>query len=36
MTDAAQPERDQIAALEAENARLVALLEQHGIDWRAS
>ncbi len=23
-----------IAALQAENARLVALLEAHGIDWR--
>lgn len=34
MANASPPERDFIAALKAENARLVALLEQHGIDWR--
>ncbi|WP_157271091.1 TOTE conflict system archaeo-eukaryotic primase domain-containing protein [Azohydromonas aeria] len=34
MANASQPERDLIAALKTENARLVALLEQHGIDWR--
>jgi hypothetical protein len=34
MADAPLPERDLIAALKSENARLVALLEQHGIDWR--
>ena len=27
-------ERDPLAALEAENARLIALLEQQGIAWR--
>ncbi|QDI04328.1 TOTE conflict system archaeo-eukaryotic primase domain-containing protein [Xanthomonas cerealis] len=27
-------ERDALAALRAENARLVALLESHGIEWR--
>jgi superfamily II DNA or RNA helicase len=27
-------ERDAFAALQAENARLVALLESHGIEWR--
>ena len=27
-------ERDQLAALQAENARLVALLDGHGIEWR--
>lgn len=27
-------ERDRLAALEAENARLIALLEQQGITWR--
>ena len=27
-------ERDQVAALHAENARLIAVLEAHGIDWR--
>lgn len=27
-------ERDQLAALQAENARLIALLEDHGIEWR--
>ncbi|MEI8029948.1 MAG: DEAD/DEAH box helicase family protein [Comamonadaceae bacterium] len=27
-------ERDQLAALHAENARLIALLEDHGIEWR--
>jgi hypothetical protein len=26
-------ERDQLAALQAENARLVALLKGHGIEW---
>jgi hypothetical protein len=26
-------ERDRLAALQAENARLIALLESHGIDW---
>lgn len=34
MANAAPPERDLLSALKAENARLVALLEQHGIDWR--
>lgn len=29
-------ERDALTALQAENARLVALLESHGIQWRAS
>ncbi len=28
-------EREAFAALQAENARLVALLESHGIEWRA-
>lgn len=27
-------ERDQLAALRGENARLIALLEDHGIEWR--
>ena len=27
-------ERDQLAALQAENARLIAVLESHGIKWR--
>lgn len=27
-------ERDLLAALQAENARLVALLESHGVEWR--
>lgn len=27
-------ERDSLAALQAENNRLVALLEQHGLEWR--
>lgn len=27
-------ERDQLAALQAENARLIALLDGHGIEWR--
>lgn len=27
--------RDEISALLAENARLIALLESHGIEWRA-
>jgi len=27
-------ERDQVAALQAENARLIAVLESHGIEWR--
>ena len=27
-------ERDQFAALQGENARLIALLEDHGIEWR--
>ena len=26
--------RDDLAALEAENIRLIALLEAHGIEWR--
>lgn len=34
MANASPPERDLIAALKAENARLVALLEQHGIAAR--
>jgi hypothetical protein len=25
---------DRLAALQAENARLIALLESHGIEWR--
>jgi hypothetical protein len=29
-------DRDDLASLRAENARLVALLEAHGIDWRLS
>ncbi|MGQ0621026.1 MAG: TOTE conflict system archaeo-eukaryotic primase domain-containing protein [Panacagrimonas sp.] len=29
-----QPETDELAGLQAENARLVALLESHSIDWR--
>ncbi|CAG9180629.1 hypothetical protein LMG23992_04290 [Cupriavidus laharis] len=29
-------DRDAFAALQAENARLIALLEAHGIDWRMS
>jgi hypothetical protein len=28
------PDRAIIEALKAENARLIALLESHGIDWR--
>lgn len=28
------PGRDDLAALQGENARLIALLESHGIDWR--
>lgn len=28
-------DQEAIAALQAENARLVALLEAHGIAWRA-
>jgi hypothetical protein len=27
-------ERDQLAALQGENARLFALLDCHGIEWR--
>lgn len=27
-------ERDQLAALQGENARLIALLDGHGIEWR--
>jgi len=27
-------ERDQLAVLQAENARLISLLEAHGIEWR--
>jgi superfamily II DNA or RNA helicase len=30
----AMPEHNAFAALQAENARLVALLESHGIEWR--
>ena len=29
-------DRDELEALRAENARLIALLESHGIEWRAS
>ncbi len=29
-------EHDELAALQAENARLIALLEAHAIEWRAS
>jgi superfamily II DNA or RNA helicase len=29
-------ERDQLAALQAENERLASLLDSHGIDWRQS
>lgn len=36
MADAPMPHRDLIATLKTENARLVALLEQHGIDWQES
>lgn len=28
------PDRDDLSALRAENARLIALLEAHGIEWR--
>ena len=28
-------ERDELAALQAENARLITLLEAHGIEWRS-
>jgi hypothetical protein len=28
------PNRDEHSALQAENARLIALLESHGIEWR--
>lgn len=28
------PDGDELAALKAENARLIALLESHGIEWR--
>lgn len=27
-------DHDELAALQAENARLIAMLESHGIDWR--
>ncbi|MFZ4539198.1 TOTE conflict system archaeo-eukaryotic primase domain-containing protein [Propionivibrio sp.] len=27
-------ERDQLTALQKENARLIALLEDHGVEWR--
>ncbi len=27
-------ERDQLAALQGENTRLIALLEDNGIEWR--
>ena len=27
-------ERDQLTALQAENARLIALTDGHGIEWR--
>lgn len=27
-------ERDQLAALQTENVRLIALLDGHGIEWR--
>ncbi|MBB5445635.1 hypothetical protein HDG38_004267 [Paraburkholderia sp. WSM4177] len=27
-------DRDLMAALQAENARLIALLDAHGIEWR--
>ena len=30
------PDRDDLSALRAENARLVALLESHGIEWHPS
>ena len=33
---AAMTEREAFAALQAENVRLVALLESHGIAWRAT
>jgi superfamily II DNA or RNA helicase len=33
-TPGSKPERDPLAALQAENARLTALLEAHGIEWR--
>lgn len=35
MADAPKSDQQQIASLKAENARLVALLEQHGIEWRS-
>lgn len=28
-------ERDQLAALQGENTHLIALLEDHGIEWRS-
>ncbi len=28
------PDRDELSGLRAENARLIALLESHGIEWR--
>lgn len=28
-------DRDELTALRAENSRLIALLESHGIEWRA-
>ena len=28
------PDRDELSALRAENARLIALLELHGVEWR--
>ena len=34
MRTGAMPEDNAFAALQAENARLVALLESHGIEWR--
>lgn len=30
------PDRDELSGLRAENARLIALLESHGIEWRPS
>ena len=33
-TSGSKPERDPLAELQAENARLTALLEAHGIEWR--
>jgi hypothetical protein len=34
MDTASMANRDDLAVLEAENSRLIALLDAHGIEWR--